>query len=45
MLEDLYRQSVCRGTQGVIEARELPLRKGFGAQGSAEVVIDLHWTI
>ena len=23
----------------------VPIRKGLGTQGSAEVVIDLHWTI
>jgi hypothetical protein len=32
---------------GVVEARghHVPIRNGFGTQGSAEVVIDLHWTI
>jgi hypothetical protein len=47
VLEDLYRQGVCRGTRVVVEARgyHVPIRKGFGTQGSAEVVIDLHWTI
>jgi hypothetical protein len=31
----------------VVEARghHVPIRKGFGTQGSAEVVIDLHWII